>query len=74
MDGDRCQIREFRDEDYAAEAHGLSRVYPERPSSVEEVRRWSRIVEAAPGVRVDWVAESRPAGEILGFGHLNTDP
>lgn len=61
------QLRGFRESDYEAIARIHTAVYPDSPSTADEVRRW--VSEMAPGgVVSEWfVAEDLRTGEVAGY-------
>lgn len=61
------QLRGFRESDYEAIGRIHTAVYPDSPSTADEVRHW--ISEMAPeGVVSEWfVAEDRRTGEVAGY-------
>jgi len=61
------ELRGFHESDYEAIARIHTAVYPESPSTAEEVRHWTN--EMAPeGVTSEWfIAEDRRTGAVAGY-------
>jgi RimJ/RimL family protein N-acetyltransferase len=74
VDASRYRIREFREDDYPVAARMWTRLVPQQPVTVEDLRTWDRVFAAAPNFVVKRVAEEFPAGNFVGEADLSNSP
>jgi mycothiol synthase len=74
MDALRYRIREFRDEDYPAEARLSNRVDPDDPTTPEELRHWDESTAAPHLVHRKFVTEERETGAVVATGAIHQIP
>jgi mycothiol synthase len=74
MDDTRYRIRDFREEDYAAEARLSNRVDPSEPTTAEELRHWEESMATPPLVHRTFVVEELVSGGVVASGGLRQIP
>jgi len=74
MDDARYRIREFREDDYPAEARLCNRADPGDPTTAEELRHWDESSAAPPLIRLKFVVEELSGGALVANGGLQQVP
>jgi len=70
MDDSRYRLREFRDEDYVADARLSTLIDPSNPTTAEEQRHWDRSIAAPHRANIKLVVEDRASGAVVATGAL----
>ena len=73
MDEARYRFRKHLDVDYVAEVRVSHRLNPERRHTVDELRRWTTMLETPPFFFRRYVVEDLSSGVAVGFGGVYTD-
>lgn len=74
FDEGRYRIRDFLAEDIPALTELRNRIYPDNPSSVEEVRHWMRLLEDPHLQYRRWAVEERGSGRLAAMGGIEQVP
>jgi mycothiol synthase len=74
LDDARYRPREYRTSDYPTEADLRRRIFPDRPSSPEHLRRQRALLAIPPSVLRPFVVEETSTGQGIGFAVLATEP